>query len=81
MMMRESGCAGRGGWRAEAGGSFFRARFDTPGLELQVGLVEEFHDDIIEERQRAIAAQANYEIVDHNMILYGICATCKEQLN
>ena len=45
------------------------------------GLVEEFHDDIIEERQREIAAQADYEIVDHNMILYGICATCKEQLN
>lgn len=44
------------------------------------GMVEEFHDKIIEDRQRKIAAQAGYEIVDHSMILYGICASCQEHL-
>ncbi len=44
------------------------------------GLVEEFHDGIIEERQRKIAARADYEIVDHSMVLYGICADCRRQL-
>lgn len=41
------------------------------------GQVVEFHDEIIESRQREIAAKANYEIVGHSMILYGICAACQ----
>ncbi len=44
------------------------------------GQVDEFHDNIIEARQQEIAAEAGYEIADHSMILYGICATCQKQL-
>lgn len=43
------------------------------------GMVEEFHDSIIEERQREIAAKAGYEMEDHNMVLYGLCAKCRNK--
>ena len=43
------------------------------------GLVEEFHDDIIEQRQREIAAEAGYEMEDHSMVLYGLCAKCRKK--
>lgn len=36
----------------------------------KTGKVIEFHDPIIEERQRAVAAEHGYEIVDHSLILY-----------
>ena len=32
--------------------------------------VIEFHDDVIEERQRQIAADHGYELVDHSLVLY-----------
>lgn len=44
------------------------------------GQVDEFHDEIIETRQHEIAAKAGYEIADHSMTLYGICAACQKQL-
>lgn len=34
------------------------------------GAVVEFHDDVIEERQRQIAAEHGYELVDHSLVLY-----------
>ncbi|MEM8941482.1 MAG: transcriptional repressor, partial [Pseudomonadota bacterium] len=34
------------------------------------GRVVEFKDEVIEERQRAIAAEHGYEIVDHSLVLY-----------
>jgi Fur family ferric uptake transcriptional regulator len=40
---------------------------------LDCGKVEEFVDSGIEERQKAIAGQAGFEIQDHSMILYGRC--------
>lgn len=43
------------------------------------GLVEEFHDKIIEQRQREIASKAGYEMEDHSMVLYGLCATCRNK--
>jgi Fur family ferric uptake transcriptional regulator len=39
--------------------------------------VEEFLDDIIEERQRAIAQKAKFTVTDHSLTLYGICAHCE----
>lgn len=36
----------------------------------QSGHVVEFFDDIIEERQRQIAEDHGYELVDHSLILY-----------
>ena len=37
---------------------------------LETGDVIEFTDDIIEERQKTIAEEEGYEIVDHSMVLY-----------
>ena len=37
---------------------------------LDTGDVIEFTDDIIEERQRILAKERGYEIIDHSMVLY-----------
>lgn len=42
----------------------------------QCGRVEEFYDDVIEERQREIAERLGFRIRDHSMILYGDCEKC-----
>lgn len=36
----------------------------------QTGNVVEFYDDVIEQRQKQIAKEHGYEIVDHSLILY-----------
>ena len=41
--------------------------------------VEEFVDDIIENRQQEIAKQAGYTITDHSLNIYGICADCQKK--
>ena len=43
------------------------------------GMVEEFHDRIIEERQHEIAAKAGYKMEDHSMVLYGLCTKCRKK--
>jgi Fur family ferric uptake transcriptional regulator len=40
--------------------------------------VEEFFDEIIEDRQDKIAANFGFEITDHSLYLYGICADCQK---
>ena len=37
---------------------------------LDTGDVIEFTDDIIEERQKKLAEERGYEIIDHSMVLY-----------
>ena len=37
---------------------------------LDTGDVIEFTDDIIEERQKKLAEEQGYEIIDHSMVLY-----------
>lgn len=37
---------------------------------LDTGDVIEFSDDIIEERQKKLAEERGYEIIDHSMVLY-----------
>ncbi|MDR3427412.1 MULTISPECIES: ferric iron uptake transcriptional regulator [Silvimonas] len=44
---------------------------------LKCGKVEEFCDPEIEKRQDAIALKHNFEIQDHEMYLYGLCADCR----
>lgn len=39
--------------------------------------VTEFFDPEIEQRQRSIAEQYNFELQDHSLYLYGICANCQ----
>jgi len=40
---------------------------------VDCGRVEEFSDDDIEERQRAIAGRLGFEITDHSLTLHGHC--------
>ncbi len=46
---------------------------------VRCGLVEEFHDETIERRQKEIAARAGFSMEDHNMVLYGLCSGCRNQ--
>jgi Fur family transcriptional regulator, ferric uptake regulator len=46
---------------------------------VKCGAVVEFMSEIIEERQRTIAAEHNFEIQDHSLIIYGICGGCRAQ--
>lgn len=39
----------------------------------QCGHVEEFFDEVIEERQQAVAKDRGFAIEDHSLILYGRC--------
>ena len=37
---------------------------------LSTGKVVEFEDEMIEERQKKVAAEKGYRIVDHSLVLY-----------
>lgn len=39
--------------------------------------VDEFVDDVIEARQRAIAEQFGYRITDHALNIFGLCKNCQ----
>jgi len=43
---------------------------------VKCGKVDEFLDEIIEERQDRIALQSGFTITDHSLTIYGICQTC-----
>lgn len=40
---------------------------------VQCGHIEEFYDDIIEKRQRSVAAAHQFQLSNHCLILYGEC--------
>ncbi len=42
------------------------------------GFVEEFIDEVIEHRQKEIAARAGFTITDHSLNIYGICPKCSQ---
>jgi len=44
---------------------------------VECGKVEEFIDDVIEQRQEQIAKDAGFEITDHALNIYGICPKCR----
>ncbi len=44
---------------------------------VQCGRVEEFQDETIERLQNEIAQRKGFELTDHSLCLYGICAPCK----
>ncbi len=46
-------------------------------LCVQCGKVEEFVDEVIEQRQLAIAEKLGYQITDHSLYLYGVCSECQ----
>ena len=39
--------------------------------------VNEFVDDVIEDRQQRIATKMGYELTDHRLVIYGVCPTCR----
>ena len=43
---------------------------------VKCGVVEEFADESIEERQREIADRAGFQLTDHQLNLYGLCPRC-----
>lgn len=43
---------------------------------VKCGLVEEFFDEVIEKRQKAIAEKAHFKMTDHALNIYGICPQC-----
>lgn len=43
---------------------------------VKCGHVEEFIDDLIEQRQCEIAEKSGYQMTDHSLNIYGICAKC-----
>jgi len=45
---------------------------------VSCGKVEEFYDEMIETRQREVAAAKGYEVTDHSLILYGKCPSCQK---
>jgi len=47
-------------------------------LCVKCGRVDEFMDEIIEERQQVIAKQAGFEMTDHSLHIYGICKDCRK---
>jgi Fur family ferric uptake transcriptional regulator len=46
-------------------------------LCVKCGRVDEFVDETIEQRQKAIAGELGYELTDHSLYMYGICAECR----
>jgi Fur family ferric uptake transcriptional regulator len=46
---------------------------------LKCGRVEEFFDELIEQRQKVIAERNDFKMLNHVMNIYGLCSTCKEK--
>jgi len=45
---------------------------------VQCGKVEEFVDDVIEDRQQRIAQQRDFDLQDHSLVLYANCLRCDQ---
>ena len=43
--------------------------------------IEEFVDEVIEQRQRAIAEEKGFKMTEHSLYIYGICKTCQAEKN
>ncbi len=46
-------------------------------LCVKCGKVDEFTDQVIEERQHEIAKKQGYTITDHALVIYGVCPDCQ----
>lgn len=44
---------------------------------LECGRVDEFTDNVIEQRQRSIAESSGYALAQHQLALYGYCPECR----
>lgn len=41
--------------------------------------IEEFVDEVIEQRQRDIAANKGFKMTEHSLYIYGICKECQKE--
>jgi len=48
-------------------------------LCVSCGEIQEFVDDVIEERQHAIAEEKGFKMTEHSLYIYGICKRCQEE--
>lgn len=48
-------------------------------LCVRCNRIEEFIDDVIEQRQRAMAAEKGFEMTGHSLYIYGICRLCQNK--
>jgi Fur family ferric uptake transcriptional regulator len=48
-------------------------------LCVKCGRVEEFMDEVIEQRQQDIAEKAGFSMTDHCLYIYGICKECQKK--
>lgn len=46
-------------------------------LCVKCGRVDEFVDEVIEQRQKDIAEEAGYTITDHSLCIFGVCKDCR----
>ncbi|WP_455200900.1 ferric iron uptake transcriptional regulator [Kaarinaea lacus] len=46
-------------------------------LCIKCGKVEEFVDEVIEQRQKDIAEKSGFTMTDHSLNIYGICKDCQ----
>jgi Fur family ferric uptake transcriptional regulator len=46
-------------------------------LCIKCNRIEEFVDDVIEQRQREIALKKGFDMTDHSLYIYGICDNCQ----
>ena len=46
---------------------------------VRCGDVQEFHDETIEHRQQEVAGEHGFSIEQHSMVLYGLCARCRDR--
>lgn len=47
-------------------------------LCVKCGRLDEFMDEIIEQRQHAIARDHGFAMTDHSLTIYGICEECQK---
>ncbi len=47
-------------------------------LCVKCGRVDEFMDDVIEQRQHQIAEEKGYNITSHSLYIFGICRKCQK---
>lgn len=48
-------------------------------LCVSCGRIEEFVDELIEERQEKIAERLGFSMTDHSLYIYGICPNCQSK--
>ena len=48
-------------------------------LCVKCGRVEEFVDEVIEQRQHAIAKENGFAMTDHALYIYGVCGDCQKK--